>query len=116
MKNYDRFVREINDIQRWLHTTIYSYKVATTALSTRLGNDEDVGQDITDAFNDVGYNAFSLIHRLFSDNIKMCKELALIRSISALEVYLIDSIREVYFKDVESSTKWKKLTSGDLEQ
>jgi len=97
MKNYDRFVREINDIQRWLHTTIYSYKVATTALSTRLGNDEDVGQDITDAFNDVGYNAFSLIHRLSSDNIKMCKELALIRSISALEVYLIDSIREVYY-------------------
>ena len=29
----------------------------------------------------------------------MCKELALIRSVSALEVYLIDTIREVYFSN-----------------
>ena len=97
MKNYDKFIREIHDIQRWFHTTIYSYKVATKDLTERLSANNNVEQDVADAFNDVGYNSFSLIHRLSTDNIKMCKELALIRSISALEVYLIDSIREIYF-------------------
>lgn len=96
MKSYDRFVREIYDIQRWLHTTIYSYKVASSTLSTRLENDENVDHDVAEAFKEAGYNAFSLIHRLSTDNIKKCKELALIRSISALEVYLIDSIHEVF--------------------
>lgn len=96
MKSYDRFIREVHNINRWLYTTIYSYKIATTDLRTRLSANDDVESSVADAFNDIGYNAFSLIHRLSTDNTKMCKELALIRSISALEVYLIDSIREIY--------------------
>lgn len=99
MKSYSRFVREINDIKRWFHTTIYSYKTTTSNLSERLNNNENIEQNVNDAFNDVGFNAYSLIHRLSTDNVKMCKELALIRSVSALEVYLIDTIREVYFSN-----------------
>lgn len=110
MKSYDKFIREIQDIQRWLHTTIYSYKIASNDLTCKLSRNENVEQNVNDAFNDSGYNVFSLIHRLSTDNIKMCKELALIRSISALEVYLIDSIREVY-----SANKSPFMKKGAIE-
>ena len=36
MKNHDKFIREIYDIQRWFHTTIYSYKVAVTDLTAKM--------------------------------------------------------------------------------
>ena len=110
MKNYDKFIREIHDIQRWLHTTIYSYGVATTDLTTKLTAKINVEQSVANAFCDTGYNVYSLIQRLSTDNVKMCKELALIRSISALEVYLIDSIGEIY-----SSNKSPFMKKGEIE-
>ena len=50
MKSYSRFVREINDIKRWFHTTIYSYKTTTSNLSERLNNNENIEQNVNDAF------------------------------------------------------------------
>lgn len=96
MVSYDHFIREIVDIRRWLHTTIYSYEVSAQFLSELMENGEDVSHHIAKAFDEVGCNANSLIHRLSADNIKTCKELALIRSVSALEVFAIDSIREIF--------------------
>ena len=96
MVSYDRFIREIVDIRRWLHTTIYCYNVSAQFLATQMDNNEDVSQEIFRAFNETGCNIYSLVRRLSTDNIKTCKELALIRSISALEVFSIDLIKELF--------------------
>lgn len=96
MISYDRFIREIVDIRRWLHTTIYAYKISAQAIDNQMRNGLDVKEEVSLAFNETGCNVSSLVHRLSTKNIKTCKELALIRSISAFEVFTIDVIQEVY--------------------
>lgn len=96
MQCYDRFVKEITDIRRWFFTTLYSYAKAREHLSECIREGESVDGELELAFKESGCNSYSLVRRLSSDNIKMCKELALIRSISALEVFTVDAVREVY--------------------
>ena len=57
---------------------------------------ESISNQVDLAFNETGCNEYSLIRRLSTDNIKTCKELALIRSISALEVFIVDAVQEVF--------------------
>lgn len=96
MQCYDRFVKEITDIRRWFFTTLYSYLKVRDQFSECIKEGESVDAELELAFKESGCNSFSLVRRLSSDNIKMCKELALIRSISALEVFTVDAVREVY--------------------
>ncbi len=96
MKCYDRFVREVIDIRRWFFTTVYSYSKVRDSLSNCIRQDKTIHDEVQFAFNEPGCNSYSLISRLSSDNLKTCKELALIRSISALEVFTVDAVREVY--------------------
>lgn len=96
MRSYDRFNHEIVDIRRWLFTTIYSYTTISNQLSDSMRQGESISKQATLAFNEEGCNEYSLIRRLSTDNIKTCKELALIRSISALEVFTVDTVQEVY--------------------
>ena len=110
MRSYARFYKAITDIERWMHTTIYSYQTTRLVLSSKLTEHRYIEQDVYDAFQDAGYNAFGLIHRLANDNIKTCKELALTRCISALEVYLIEAVREVF-----SQNKSPFLKDGTFE-
>lgn len=96
MVSYNRFINEIIDIRRWLYTTIYSYKASAQFLDKLMQNGTDVKDEVFNAFNESGCNVNSLVHRLSTNNIKTCKELALIRSISAFEVFTIDMIKEVF--------------------
>jgi hypothetical protein len=96
MKSYEKVVNEIVDIKRWLFTTIYSYTAICNNFSERIKSGELIKAEVDLAFNETGCNPYSLIQRLSTDNIKTCKELALIRSISALEVYTVDAVKEVF--------------------
>lgn len=101
MRTYTKFVKEITNVRRWLYTTIYAYSKTSDVLSGKLKENQKINDEVVQAFNESGCNEYSLIQRFTSDNIKTCKELALIRSISALEVYLVDSIKEVFNENVE---------------
>ena len=100
MRTYTKFVKEITNVRRWLYTTIYAYSKTSDVLSGKLKENQKINDEVVQAFNESGCNEYSLIQRFTSDNIKTCKELALIRSISALEVYLVDSIKEVFNENV----------------
>lgn len=108
MRSSDVFINEINDIRRWLFTTIYAYNQTYEIISKKSGNLTD--EELANAFNENGCKTASLARRLSNSNIKTCKELALIRSISALEIFVIDSIKEVF-----NSNKSPFLSEGIIE-
>jgi len=110
MRSFDIFIREINDIRRWLFTTIYSYKKTCDIISERIQNGGMAAEQVAIAFNENGCNEMSLVRRLSTDNIKTCKELALIRSISALEVFTVDSVKEVF-----NANRSPFLSNGKIE-
>lgn len=96
MRSYDIFIKEIDDIRRWLFTTIYAYNKTYEILSEKIQNGNTVADQVAIAFNENDCNEMSLARRLSTDNIKTCKELALIRNISALEIFTVDSVKEVF--------------------
>lgn len=110
MRSYDIFIKEINDIRRWLFTTIYAYNKAYEILSKKIQNGDTVANQVAIAFNEHGCNEMSLARRLSTDNIKTCKELALIRSISALEIFTVDSVKEVF-----NANRSPFLSNGKIE-
>nr|WP_297767931.1 Ig-like domain-containing protein [uncultured Butyrivibrio sp.] len=110
MRSYDVFIHEINDIRRWLFTTIYAYKQTSNVLSMKIENDCLSEEQISEAFDEQGCNSANLMRRLQLDNIKTSKELALIRSISALEIFLVDSVQEVF-----NSNKTPFMENGKIE-
>ena len=100
MRSYDKILYQLTNIRRWLYTTIFAYNHANTTLIDQINNGENTDSIVFSAFNEKGCSTYGLIHRLKTENIKICKELSLIKCISALEVFLVDSIKEVFDTDI----------------
>ena len=110
MRSLDVFEREITDIKSWLFTTLFAYKNTCESITKEIKAGICLDKVVSNAFNESNCNVSSLVRRLSVDNIKACKELALIRSISALEVFLVDTVQEVFY-----ANKTPFLSKGKIE-
>lgn len=110
MQSLEVFEREISDIRRWLFTTLFAYKNASNSITNDIRTGAFLDEVVSNAFNESNCSVSALIRRLSVDNIKACKELALIRSISAFEVFLVDTVQEIFY-----SNKTPFLKNGKIE-
>ncbi|WP_026881466.1 Ig-like domain-containing protein [Clostridium akagii] len=95
----NRFIREIVNIKRWYLSTMISYEISGQTLKNQINSELIDQTNIDNALGEKDSNPYALMRRLSVENTKLCRELSLIRCISALEVYLIASINEVFMQN-----------------
>ena len=105
MNTYNKFIKEITDINKWYKSTEIAYKVAIEEFKKQIKRD-DIDQSLIDlALGENDSNIKALLFKYSFEHPKHCRELTLIRMISILEVYLIDTIKEIFIQNKEQFLK-----------
>lgn len=102
MKTYNQFKLELSRLRRLYFAAVFSFKQTSSVISTKLrnkgigGSSELYFEGREDEKYVISKSIFELRGRLKVQLPKYLRELIFIRVISALEVFLIDSIKEIF--------------------
>lgn len=108
MNSQDVFLREVKNIRKWYYSTVYSYKYANKYINEKYSIDERKSRQEYIYYKDIKEEKYKM-HRSYMElqsrydkkYKNYLSELALVRTISALEVYLIDNISEIFLINKE---------------
>lgn len=103
MNSYEKFSQNIRNLREWYYSTIYSYKKTSEFIKNNYSKEEFAGNKSDIYYNKINENKFLMSHSYLEMKWKLVKrypkyirELILVRIISDLEVYLTDSIIEIF--------------------
>ena len=121
MKTYNRLQMEIRRLRRIYHATQYSFNAASSLISEKLKEDVNYGYtrlsiEHENEDSTITSTIFEFKSKLRSQYPRYLRELIFIRAISAFEVFLIDSIREVFRSNKVpfKSDNILQITHGEL--
>lgn len=121
MKTYNRFQMEIKRLRRIYHATQYSFNEVSSLISEKLKEDVNYGYTRLSIKHEnedstITNTIFEFKSKLKSQYPRYLRELIFIRIISAFEVFLIDSIREIFKSNKEpfKNDNILEITHGEL--
>ncbi|MDG5854384.1 hypothetical protein [Clostridium beijerinckii] len=103
MDSYNLFSREIKNLRRWYYGTIYSYNISSKFINDNYRKEEKKGNRTPVYYNNIEEQEYLIqqshltLKAMYQKKYpSYIKDLIVIRVISALEVFLVDSIAEVF--------------------